>query len=73
MGKRVALVLEDEALAIIEQNASERQRGEWVSGVIMAHAALRDVDASGALERLAARVSRLEDAIRELLAALRKA
>ena len=44
MSKRVALVLSDEALAILDANAGERERGAWVSGVIVNHAQARQVD-----------------------------
>jgi hypothetical protein len=66
MPKRVALVLSDTALAMIEQHAGDRTRGEWVSSVIETWQTARAVDGAGALERVEARLSRLEDAIREL-------
>jgi hypothetical protein len=67
MSKRVALVLSEEALAILDANAGERERGAWVSGVIVNHVQARQVADKGALERVEARLSRLEDAIRTLV------
>ena len=67
MSKRVALVLSEEALQIIESNSSERTRGEWVSGVLEGWEKGRQVDEKGALERIEARLSRLEDAIKEMI------
>ena len=36
--KRIALVMQDEALDVIEQNAVERKRGEFVSNVLIQYA-----------------------------------
>lgn len=67
MSKRVALVLSEEALQIIESNSSERTRGEWVSGVLEGWEKARQVDEKGALERIEARLSRLEDVIKRFM------
>ena len=61
MAQRTVLALTDEAIAIIEANATERKRGEFVSSALMAYvgggAASGD---TGILERIENRLARIE-------------
>ena len=74
MSQRVTLVIEDDAVAVIEANATERKRGEFVSNVLMDYArltggvsALGDDD-DGILERIDSRLARIEKQMGLLLA-----
>ena len=72
--KKVQLTLTDDALAVIDANATERKRGEFVSNVLVDYAritggvsALGDDD-DGLLERIDSRLARIEKQIGLLLA-----
>lgn len=59
---RVGITLTDEATAIMNAHASERKRGEWVSGVITAYVnsvGMRDSSDLGTLERLEAKIDKV--------------
>lgn len=58
--RRVALVLTDEALAVLDRHASQRKRGEFVSQLLVDYDAQLDGEESGILERMAARLERIE-------------
>jgi len=59
--KKAGLVLTGEALAILNANATERKRGEFVSRLLMDWAASRSPDKEpGVLEAIAASVRRIE-------------
>ena len=64
MSQRTVLALSDEAVTVIEANATERKRGEFVSNVLLDYAritggvsALGDDD-DGILERIDSRLAR---------------
>jgi len=59
--QKVTLALSDQALAIIGQHASERKRGEFVSACIEEWARQRQEPEGGILERIEAKLNRLED------------
>ncbi len=64
--KQVTLSLTDEARAIIEGAATERKRGEWVSGIVVDWAERQANSATamgGILERIEARLARIEGSI----------
>ena len=74
MANRTFLALTDDALKVIEANATERKRGEFVSNVLMDYArltggvsALGDDD-DGILERIDSRLARIEKQMGLLLA-----
>ncbi len=60
MAKRTVLMLNDEAIAIIENNASERKKGEWASNAIIAYAKALATEDKGITERIEARLERIE-------------
>lgn len=60
MTKRTVLMLNDEAVAIIENNASERKKGEWASNAIIAYAKALATEDKGITERIEARLERIE-------------
>lgn len=66
MSQRVALVITDEAAAVIDANATERKRGEFVSTVLIDYARLTGGvsslgdDDDGILERIDSRLARIE-------------
>lgn len=60
MAQKVQLTLSDEALQIIDANATERKRGEFVSTALMAYANGGASSESGILERIEARLARIE-------------
>lgn len=71
MANRTFLALSDDALKVIEANATERKRGEFVSNVLVDYArltsgvsALRD---DGILERIDSWLARLEKQIAILM------
>jgi hypothetical protein len=66
MSQKVTLVLSEAAQRIIRENATDRARGEWVSGVLTEWEQVRAVDGVGAIERLEAQIVRLSDQIRVL-------
>ena len=74
MSQRVTLVLSDEATGVIDANATERKRGEFVSSVLVDYgritggiSALGDDD-DGILERIDSRLARIEKQMAILLA-----
>lgn len=67
MAKKVTLMLSDAAQKVIDDNATERTRGEWVSGVIEGWATVREVEGVGTIERLEARIVRLQDEVGRLV------
>lgn len=70
MAKRVALVLSDDALRIVDYHAAERARGEFVSKVIADWEQARRMVGVGAVERIEARMLLLRDEIIEALEAI---
>ena len=65
MSQRVTLVLSDEAVGVIEANATERKRGEFVSSLLVDYARTtgdaNEADSDdGILERIDSRLTRLE-------------
>jgi hypothetical protein len=60
MAQRTVLALTDEAVTIIEANATERKRGEFVSNALVAYANGGTSGDSGILERIEARLARIE-------------
>lgn len=72
--EKVMLAFTDEALSIINANASERKRGEWVSKVItdynriMAGVGQLGDEDSGLLERIDNRLARIEKQLAVLMA-----
>lgn len=58
--QKVTLALSEQALEIISQHASERKRGEFVSACIEEWARRQEEPSGGILERLEAKVDRLE-------------
>lgn len=66
MSKRVALVLADEALDILDAHASERKRGEFISNLLVDYADRIDRtmrDDIGVLERIEAKIDRIAKAV----------
>lgn len=66
MSKRVALVLTDEALGILDVYASERKRGEFISNLLVDYADRIDRTMRndiGVLERLEAKIDRIAKAV----------
>ena len=66
MPSRTVLALSEDALSVIEANATERKRGEFVSNILVDYArvtggisALGDDD-DGILERIDSRLARIE-------------
>lgn len=72
--KKVQLTLTDDALSVIEANATERKRGEFVSNVLIDYARLTGGisslgdDDDGLLERIDSRLARIEKQMSLLLA-----
>ncbi len=72
--EKVMLAFTDEALSIINSNASERKRGEWVSKVItdynriMSGVGELGNEDSGLLERIDNRLARIEKQLAVLMA-----
>lgn len=69
MSVKVQFVLSDEAMEVINNNATERKRGEWLSNAVIEYGRLiggvvgepgNDV---GLLERIDSRLARLEKQI----------
>lgn len=59
--QKVTLALSEQALTIIGQHASERKRGEFVSACIEEWARQRQEPEGGIMERIEAKLNRLED------------
>jgi archaellum component FlaC len=72
--EKVMLAFTDEALGIINANASERKRGEWVSKVvtdynrIMSGVGDSGDENSGLLERIDNRLAKIEKQLAVLIA-----
>lgn len=72
--EKVMLAFTDEALSIINANASERKRGEWVSKVItdynriMSGIGQSGDEDCGLLERIDNRLARIEKQLAVLIA-----
>lgn len=63
--RRIALVLTDEALAVLNKHATQRKRGEFVSRLLVEwEAGQGEVDRSGILERIERRLERMEKLMR---------
>lgn len=66
MGNRTVLTLTDEAAQVLDANATERKRGEFVSGVLVDYARITGAisslgdDEDGILERIDSRLARIE-------------
>lgn len=66
MGNRTVLTLSDEATQVLDANASERKRGEFVSMVLVDYARITGGisplgdDDDGILERIDSRLARIE-------------
>ncbi len=60
MAQKVQLTLNDEALQIIEANATERKRGEFVSNALVSYAGGGASGDAGILERIETRLARIE-------------
>lgn len=60
MAQRTVLALTDEAITIIEANATERKRGEFVSNALVAYANGGTSGEDGILERIENRLARIE-------------
>ncbi len=72
--EKVTLALTDEALQILDTNATERKRGEFVSNVLVDYSrimsgtsALGDED-KGLLERMDNRLARIEKQLAAMIA-----
>ena len=63
--EKVTLALSDEALAIVSEHGGERKRGEFVSACIVEWDKRREevVVQGGILERIEARLARIETAL----------
>ena len=59
--QKVTLALSEQALEILSQHASERKRGEFVSTCIEEWARRRREPEGGIMERIEAKLNRLED------------
>ena len=69
MGKRrVSLQLDADAVERLNDLASERRKGEFVSALILQAATAPIAPPSGILERIEARLSRIEATLEELVA-----
>jgi len=72
--KKVQLTLTDDALAVIDANATERKRGEFVSNILVDYARITGGisslgnDEDGLLERIDSRLARIEKQMGLLLA-----
>ncbi len=64
MSARVQYMLTDEAIGIINDAATERKRGEWLSNAVIAYSRIvalaPDDDTCGTLEQIAGRIGRIE-------------
>ena len=58
--QRVVLALTEEAAQVIDGNATERKRGEFVSQVLVQYQEDRESAEKGLLERIEARLARIE-------------
>lgn len=71
--KKVQLTLTDEALSVIDANATERKRGEFVSNILVDYARITGGisslgnDEDGLLERIDSRLARIEKQVGMLL------
>ena len=62
---RTVLALTPEAAEVIDDNASERKRGEFVSMVLTEWQATEESGELGLLERIEARLARIEELLRQ--------
>jgi len=62
---KTVLALKPEAAAVIDANATERKRGEFVSRVLLAYGHEKESAELGLLERIEARLARIEKMLRE--------
>lgn len=62
---KTVLALKPEAVAVIDANATERKRGEFVSRVLLAYGQEKESAELGLLERIEARLARIEKMLRE--------
>jgi len=58
--RRTVLMLDEDAANILDKNASQRTKGVWLSDLIRRHEELANADDGGILERIEARVIRIE-------------
>lgn len=75
MSVKVQFVITDEALEVINANATERKRGEWLSNAVVEYDRLMTgkpsvEDDTGLLERIDARLAHVE---RQLAVIIQKA
>lgn len=64
--RRVAMVLTEEALAVLDRHSSERKRGAFVSMVLVEYDARQnETKRSGLLERMDRRLERIEKMLKE--------
>jgi len=61
---KTVLALTPEAAAVIDANATERKRGEFVSRVLLAYGHEAESAELGLLERIEARLARIEKMLR---------
>ena len=64
MAARVQYVLTDEAIEIVNNAASDRKRGDWLSAAIIEYSRIMALstadDECGTLEQIASRLQRIE-------------
>jgi|GEM_PF-2427185 len=66
MSTKVQFVLSDEALEVINQSATERKRGEWISNAVLEYSRIMGAipgdttDSAGLLERMDNRLMNIE-------------
>ena len=65
MSVKVQFVISDEALAVINSNATERKRGDWLSNAVVEYSRITtgvpgSGDEDGLLERIDSRLARIE-------------
>lgn len=64
MSARVQYVLTDEAIQIVNNAATDRKRGDWLSAAIVEYNSIKSLvpsdDECGTLEQLAGRIGRME-------------
>lgn len=70
MASRVQYVLSDEAIEIINNAATERKRGDWLSAAVIEYSRIRGLvpadDECGTLEQIAGRLGRVEQRLAAL-------
>jgi len=72
MSEKVQFVLSDDAMQVINTNATERKRGEWLSRLVTEYSSLLHGPAEnqqvGLLERIDNRLARIEKQLAVLIA-----